>query len=164
MNFNEIQELIKLVNKSNLAEFKMKNKDFELLIRTEKYQKSSNQAFIAAPQMAPANYVGMPQVPVAPAPVTKADGEEEKGSVVQSKNIMEIKSPIVGTFYRSPSPDKPLFVKVGDHVKEGDVVCIIEAMKLFNEIESDITGTIIKVLVEDASPVEYDQVLYLVEV
>ena len=87
-----------------------------------------------------------------------------EGDSSKSKNIVEIKSPIVGTFYRSPSADKPAFTKVGDPVKQGDVVCIIEAMKLFNEIESDIVGTIVKVLVEDASPVEYDQVLFLVEI
>lgn len=165
MNFNEIQELIKLVNKSNLTDFKLKDKDFEIQIRTKKYYRGSQQTIVTAPQsytvsapvqvgsQAPATSTSAPETATAPA------HEASKG-----KNILEIKSPIVGTFYRSAGPDKPVFTKVGDTVKQGDVVCIIEAMKLFNEIESDVTGTIVKVLVEDASPVEYDQVLFLVEV
>jgi acetyl-CoA carboxylase biotin carboxyl carrier protein len=167
MNFNEIQELIKLINKSNLTEFKLKDKDFEVLIRTDKYQKGSGQTYIAAPQpmtVAPQMQVSNPAAPsIAVAP--KSDDQSNAGAeVTKGKNLLEIKSPIVGTFYRASGPDKPVFTKVGDQVKQGDVVCIIEAMKLFNEIESDVTGTIVKVLVEDASPVEYDQVLFLVEV
>ena len=165
MNFNEIQELIKLVNKSNLTDFKLKDKDFEIQIRTKKFYKGGHQTVVTTPQAytvsAPAP--AAPQAPVssAPAPTSAAAPAAES---TKGKNILEIKSPIVGTFYRSPGPDKPVFTKVGDAVKQGDVVCIIEAMKLFNEIESDVTGTIVKVLVEDASPVEYDQVLFLVEV
>ncbi len=166
MNFNEIQELIKLINKSNLTEFKLKDKDFEVQIRTEKYFKGSPQTYVAAPQMMPA-VQQMAQTP-APAPSTTPKAGENNGGqsteAPKGKNLVEIKSPIVGTFYRSPGPDKAVFTKVGEQVKQGDVVCIIEAMKLFNEIESDVTGTIVKVLVEDASPVEYDQVLFLVEV
>lgn len=165
MNFNEVQELIKLVNKSNLTEFKLKDKDFEVLIRTDKYQKSSGQTYVTAPQ--PVAMVPQAQsVSAAPsaAPLAAAKAEEAPTSESgKGKNLIEIKSPIVGTFYRASGPDKPPFTKVGDQVKQGDVVCIIEAMKLFNEIESDVAGTIVKVLVEDASPVEYDQVLYLVE-
>jgi acetyl-CoA carboxylase biotin carboxyl carrier protein len=166
MNFNEIQELIKLVNKSNLTEFKLKDKDFEVLIRTEKYHKGSQQTIVSGTHMMPAFQQPAP----APAPVTqsvqKADDSAASSApeAPKGKNVVEIKSPIVGTFYRSSGPDKPVFAKVGDQVKQGDVVCIIEAMKLFNEIESDISGTIVKVLVEDASPVEYDQVLFLVEI
>ncbi len=167
MNFNEIQELIKLINKSNLTEFKLKDKDFEVLIRTDKYQKGSGQTYISAP---PATMSVMPQQQAVIAPssaptaaATKSD-EQPAAETSKGKKIVEIKSPIVGTFYRASGPDKPVFTKVGDQVKQGDVVCIIEAMKLFNEIESDATGTIVKVLVEDASPVEYDQVLFLVEV
>lgn len=166
MNFNEIQELIKLVNKSNVAEFKMKDKDFELLIRTEKYHKGVPQAFVTAPQLAPV----VNAAPAIAVSSTHNQSAEETNLntptplASPSKSVVEIKSPIVGTFYRSSSQDKPPLVKVGDPVKQGDVVCIIEAMKLFNEIESDITGTIVKVLVEDASPVEYDQVLFLVEI
>lgn len=165
MNFNEIQELIKLVNKSSLTEFKLKDKDFEVLIRTEKYQRGSGQTFVTNQQPMPsmAQVTAMP----APAPAVAPKADDSAPVVTEtakSKNILEIKSPIVGTFYRSSGPDKPVFTKVGDQVKQGDVVCIIEAMKLFNEIESDVTGTIVKVLVEDASPVEYDQVLFLVEI
>lgn len=165
MNFNEIQELIKLVNKSNLAEFKMKDKDFELMIRTEKYHKGASQTYVTAPPAA--QVISAPAPVISSAPTAKTDEVQTNAPAqpaVSAKNIVEIKSPIVGTFYRSSGPDKPLFVKVGDPVKQGDIVCIIEAMKLFNEIESDISGTVVKVLVEDASPVEYDQVLFLVEV
>lgn len=164
MNFNEVQELIKLINKSNLTEFKLKDKDFEVLIRTDKYQKGSAQTYITSPQSMP--MMQQPQ-PAPVAQVSQAVAKTEDAAPADSskgKNLVEIKSPIVGTFYRASGPDKPVFAKVGDPVKEGDVVCIIEAMKLFNEIESDVTGTIVKVLVEDASPVEYDQVLFLVEI
>lgn len=164
MNFNEIQELIKLVNKSSLTEFRLKDKDFEVVIRTDKFQKGGIQHAVTAPIAMPSMHAVPPPAPVqAPAARVEespkpAGGESEKG-----KNVLEIKSPMVGTFYRSPGPDKPVFVKVGDKINAGDKVCIIEAMKLFNEIESDVTGTVIKVMVEDASPVEYDQVLFLVE-
>jgi acetyl-CoA carboxylase biotin carboxyl carrier protein len=162
MNFNEIQELIKLIGKSNLTEFKLKDKDFEVQIRTDKFVKNGVQTIVAA---APQMQVAAPQAVAAPAvSPTKAESEADAPTPApQGKNLIEIKSPIVGTFYRSSGPDKPPFTKVGDPVKKGDVVCIIEAMKLFNEIESDATGTIVKVCVEDASPVEYDQVLFLVE-
>jgi acetyl-CoA carboxylase biotin carboxyl carrier protein len=164
MNFNEIQELIKLIGKSNLTEFKLKDKDFEVQIRTDKFQKNGVQTIVSAAQpmqvMAPQ---AAPAPAVNPASAPKIDTPADAPSTTQGKNLIEIKSPIVGTFYRSSGPDKPSFTKVGDQVKSGDVVCIIEAMKLFNEIESDTTGTIVKVCVEDASPVEYDQVLFLVE-
>jgi acetyl-CoA carboxylase biotin carboxyl carrier protein len=167
MDFNEIQELIKLVNKSNLTEFKLKDKDFEIQIRTKQHQKGSDIQYVSAPQMM--SPVSMPVAPVAPAvsaPASAPAGQEaEKAPAPASgKKTVEIKSPIVGTFYRSPGPDKPAFVKVGDSITAGNPVCIIEAMKLFNEIESEVSGTIVKVLVEDATPVEYDQVLFLVEV
>ena len=165
MTFKEIQELIKLVGKSNLTEFKMKNGDFEVAIRTKKYGRykekyiSSNQ-----PSMIP-----VPSNPITgaapvnvPAPASSSSSDEGESSE-DTSGYLEIKSPMVGTFYRSPSPDKPVYVKVGDDVDEGTVVCIIEAMKLFNEIESEVGGKIVKVMVEDASPVEYDQVLYLVD-
>lgn len=167
MNFNEIQELIKLVNKSSLTEFKLKDKDFEIQIRTKKYYRG--QSTMIGGSMTPmiAHTMANPSAPIAPvaAPVsaTPSVPQESQAQPSSGKQLIEVKSPIVGTFYRSPGPDKPQFVKVGDTVKAGDVVCIIEAMKLFNEIECDATGTIVKVMVEDASPVEYDQVLYLVE-
>lgn len=165
MNFNEIQELIKLVNKSNLTDFKLKDKDFEIQIRTKKYYKGAQQTVVSA---SPSYTVSAPSPVVSQGPdinaTTSSAASAPAQEAAKGKNILEIKSPIVGTFYRSSGTDKPVFTKVGDAVKQGDVVCIIEAMKLFNEIESDITGTIVKVLVEDASPVEYDQVLFLVEV
>ncbi|MFZ1751023.1 MAG: acetyl-CoA carboxylase biotin carboxyl carrier protein [Saprospiraceae bacterium] len=166
MNFNEVQQLIKLVNESNLSEFKMKNKDIEVLIRTEKYHKEVKQTVISAPQMMTPLASGNPANAASTTPPVQNDTPKEVPTVetVKAKNIVEVKSPIVGTFYRSAGPDKPVFAKVGEQIKQGDVVCIIEAMKLFNEIESDSTGTIVKVCVEDASPVEYDQVLFLVEV
>jgi len=168
MTFKEIQELIKLVGKSNLTEFKMKNGDFEVAIRTKKYGKYRDKMVTAGPSIIP-----MPSNPVtnvvppaasAPAPASKPAAADTvtEGSEDTSK-YLEVRSPMVGTFYRSPSPDKPIYVKVGDDIEVGTVVCIVEAMKLFNEIESEVSGKIVKVLVEDASPVEYDQVLYLVD-
>lgn len=170
MTFKEIQELIKLVGKSDLAEFKMRDGEFELSLRTKFY--GANKQVV---QSVPATH-GMVSVPpvaqhTAPAPTSapqpKAEQETQKAEAESApksdKKYLEIKSPIVGTFYRSPSPEKGPYVKVGDTIKQGDVVCIVEAMKLFNEIESDITGTIVKVIVEDAQPVEYDQVLFLVD-
>jgi acetyl-CoA carboxylase biotin carboxyl carrier protein len=165
MNFKEIQELIRIVSKSDLAEFKMKEADFEISIKTGK----SVQAPAAiAPVIAPV----IPTThAIAPSPISpkisggtdepaarKTDAGTESG-----KKLLEIKSPMVGTFYRASGPDKPQFVKIGDTIDVGTTVCIIEAMKLFNEIESEVKGTIVKVMVEDASPVEYDQVLFLVE-
>jgi len=167
MNYKEIQELIKLINDSNLTEFKMKNKEIDIQIRTDKYQKtvissavSTPQMVTMAPQVAPSAAQSAPSEK--PTQASNASSQEE--TQVSSQNIVEIKSPIVGTFYRSSGPDKPPFTKVGDKVSRGNIVCIIEAMKLFNEIESEVTGTIVKVCVEDAAPVEYDQVLFLVEV
>jgi acetyl-CoA carboxylase biotin carboxyl carrier protein len=151
MDLKQIHELIKIVNKSNIGEISIEDKDGKVTIKQKEeaavtYTASPNQAVYApAPAAAPAAS--------APAPVAapKAD------------NLITIKSPMIGTFYRRPSPDKPLLADVGTEVAAGKVVCIIEAMKLFNEIESEISGTIVKVLVEDASPVEFDQPLFLVE-
>jgi len=159
MTFKEIQELIKLVGKSNLTEVKLKKKDFEISIRTKKYRKSMQQVMSApAPMVSMAAAPAASSAPVAKAAPTPAAPEEDEDA-----GLLEVKSPIVGTFYRSSSPDKPAFAKVGDTIAEGDVVCIVEAMKLFNEIESEISGKIVKVMCEDASPVEYDQVLFLVD-
>lgn len=169
MNFKEIQQLIRLIDKSELTEFKMKNEGFEILIRTKEYQKNrGGQAAgylpVSQPYIAPMPASNNPGLdvsiqetvpPPATEPVAEADGV--------GSNVIEVRSPIVGTFYRSSSPDKPPYVKVGDNIEVGSVVCIVEAMKLFNEIESEVSGKIVKVMVEDASPVEYDQVLFLVE-
>ncbi|MFZ1703831.1 MAG: acetyl-CoA carboxylase biotin carboxyl carrier protein [Saprospiraceae bacterium] len=160
MDFNEIQELIKLVNKSNLTEFKLKDKEFEIQIRTKQHQKGGDIQYVQAPPVLST----VPAPVAAPVTSTPVEGDKVAPTPSSGKKTIEIKSPIVGTFYRSSGPDKPVFVKVGDAITSGTVVCIIEAMKLFNEIESDATGTIVKILVEDASPVEYDQVLFLVEV
>ena len=166
MNYKEITELIKLVNKTDLAEFKMKDKDFELQIRTKKYHKEENsqpQMMHSMPMMASTHQMApvSQQMVQTDLPGTPEPGKAEAPS--KKVNLLEVRSPIVGTFYRSSGPDKAPFVKVGDDVSKGDVVCIIEAMKLFNEIESEVSGKVVKIMVEDASPVEYDQVLFLIE-
>ena len=160
MTFKEIQDLIKLVTESDLTEFKMKNDGLELSIKTKNFEKggtviSQPVVQMAAPAPQPALAQAAAIEPAAPA----ATGD----AAPAASNLIEIKSPIIGTFYRSSSPDKPPFLKVGDSVSKGDVVCIVEAMKLFNEIESEVSGKIVKVLVEDAQPVEYDTPLFLVD-
>lgn len=167
MSFKEIQELIKLINKMNLTEFKMKDGEFELSVRTEKYSKTKTTQVVSSPQQimpvaAPPVQAPLPPAP-APAPAAPAPEQKPTKAADASKNYLEVKSPIVGTFYRSSSPDKPAYAKVGDTIEVGQVVCIVEAMKLFNEIESEVSGKIVKVLLEDAQPVEYDQVLFLVD-
>ncbi len=163
MTHQEIQELLELVAKSDLTEVKVKDGDFEILIRTGAYSKTkyTSAPVVAQPAM---------QVPIAPAaaPVSaatpaSAPTASTSNDTDSTEGLLEVRSPIVGTFYRSPSPDKPVYVSVGDTISEGSVVCIVEAMKLFNEIESEVAGRIVKVMVDDASPVEYDQVLFLVD-
>ncbi|QNA43281.1 acetyl-CoA carboxylase biotin carboxyl carrier protein [Lacibacter sediminis] len=160
MDFKQIQELIKLVNKSNLSELTIEEKDFKVTIKQKEeiiQQTLISGQFQQAPQQfapAPAPAALPAAASAAPPPATKAD---------DTSKYITIKSPMIGTFYRKPSPDKPLFVEVGSEVTPGKVVCIIEAMKLFNEIESEVKGKIVKVLVEDQSPVEYDQPLFLVD-
>ena len=172
MTVKEIQELIKLINKSNLSEFKLKEGEFELTIRTSEYQKNKHQApqAVGSPTpIIPIPPVQQSFIPPAQAPAAQAAPEkpavEEKTEkpAASSSDLLEIRSPIVGTFYRSSSPEKPPYIKVGDTVEAGQVVCIVEAMKLFNEIESEISGKVVKVVTEDAQPVEYDQVLFLVD-
>lgn len=174
MNYKEITELLKLISDSQLSEFKVKDGEFELSIKTDKYQKKvkeSNQII----QMPGSQNIssgsgeagsGQASHPAASAGVATDNADaagKEGGKPETDKDLLEIKSPMVGTFYRSPSPDKPPFIKVGDQIEKGDVVCIVEAMKLFNEIESEISGKIVKVVSEDAAPVEYDQVLFLID-
>ncbi len=158
MDLREIQALIKFVSTNAVDEVEISQKDFKLLIRKNPAQVVTAtvaapvaQQVIAAAPAAPVAQVSAPAAPAAPAVAPAAD------------NLITIKSPMVGTFYRSANPESPSFVNVGDEVKPGKVVCIIEAMKLFNEIESEISGKIVKVLVDNASPVEYDQPLFLVE-
>lgn len=154
MDFKQIQELIKMVNKSNLSELSIEEKDFKITIKQK--EDVLHQAVVAAPVVHAAAPVASPAQVVAPA-------AEKKAVVEDTSKYVAIKSPMIGTFYRKPSPDKPVFAEVGDDVTPGKVVCIIEAMKLFNEIESEVKGKIVKVLVEDQSPVEFDQPLFLVD-
>ena len=158
MDFKQIQELIKMINKSNIGEVSIEEKGFKLTI---KQKEEPVQQVIAAPIQAQPIAVAAPSV--AQSAATAAAEKPAKAAEAPAGNTVTIKSPMIGTFYRSPTPDKPSFVNVGDDVEPGKVVCIIEAMKLFNEIESEVKGRIVKVLVEDASPVEYDQPLFLVE-
>ena len=152
MDIKKIQELVKLITKTNIGEISIEEKDFKITIKQKKeaVQNFTAPQFQQAPQ----------QLPPAPAPKTEKPKEE---AAPKPDNLVTIKSPMIGTFYRQAGPGKPIFVNVGDEVAPGTVVCIIEAMKLFNEIESEVTGKIVKVLVEDASPVEFDQPLFLVE-
>jgi acetyl-CoA carboxylase biotin carboxyl carrier protein len=161
MDIREIQDLIKFVSKSGVSEVQLETKDFKITVKTENQNKKETVVYAAlppaeapAPQAAAAPAPSATPAPVAPAPVVAPAADA---------NLITIKSPMIGTFYRSSGPDKPLFVNVGDEVKPGKVLCIIEAMKLFNEIESEISGKIVKILVDDSSPVEYDQPLFLVE-
>ncbi len=158
MDLKDIQNLIKFVAKSGASEVKLETEDVKITIKTGSDTETTivQQMPMAAqmPQMA------MPTQPVAPAtPAVPA----EKAAPAEDSKYITVKSPIIGTFYRKPSPDKPLFVEVGQTIAEGDVLCIIEAMKLFNEIESEVSGKVVKILVDDASPVEFDQPLFLVD-
>jgi acetyl-CoA carboxylase biotin carboxyl carrier protein len=160
MDFRQIQDLIKMINKSNIGELTIEEKDFKITIKQKKDEKVT---YAAAPAMPAPVYTAAP-VQHAPASApAQAAAPEAPAATPKTDNLITIKSPMIGTFYRRPSPDKPLLVEVGDDVNPGKVVCIIEAMKLFNEIESEVSGKIVKVLVEDASPVEYDQPLFLVD-
>lgn len=162
MDFKQIQELIKMINKSNIGEVTIEEKGFKLTI---KQKEEPVQNVIAAPvHTAPMMTAMHQQAPVAQAANNTAPAADKaKGADAVADNLITIKSPMIGTFYRSSAPGKPSFIEIGDDVAPGKVVCIIEAMKLFNEIESEVKGRIVKVLVEDASPVEYDQPLFLVE-
>ncbi len=165
MDLSKIQSLIKFVSKSGASEVELETKDFKIVIKTNSGDAPApaQQTIIATPAPAapaPAPAAAAP-APAAPAPAPAAEAPVAEGD--DDSKYVQIKSPMIGTFYRSSSPDKPVFVNVGDTVKEGDVVCIVEAMKLFNEIESEVSGKIVKVMVEDSSPIEYDQVLFLVD-
>ena len=155
MDLKEIQNLIKFVSNSGVAEVKLEMDDVKITIKTTLEGTSPEITYLqqapiaqAAPQAAPA--------PVAAAPVAAPP-------VAENANYITVKSPMIGTFYRKPSPDKPMFVEVGSTISKGDVVCVIEAMKLFNEIESEVSGKIVKILVDDMSPVEFDQPLFIVD-
>ncbi|MFZ9402817.1 MAG: acetyl-CoA carboxylase biotin carboxyl carrier protein [Sediminibacterium sp.] len=153
MDLKQIHDLIKVVNKSNIGEISIEDKDGKVTIKQkeERVTVSSAPVYAAAPAPASAPVAAAAPVSAAPAPAAATD------------NLITIKSPMIGTFYRRAAPDKPLLAEEGTEVSPGKVVCIIEAMKLFNEIESEVKGTIVKVLVDDASPVEFDQPLFLVQ-
>lgn len=159
MDFKQIQELIKMINKSNIGEVTIEEKGFKLTI---KQKEDAVQQFVSAP-LQPQQYASQPPLPQQPVSSSAPAAEKPKAAEPAASNLITIKSPMIGTFYRSSSPDKPSFINVGDEIEIGKVVCIIEAMKLFNEIESEVKGKVVKVLAEDASPVEYDQPLFLVE-
>jgi acetyl-CoA carboxylase biotin carboxyl carrier protein len=179
MKATEIQDLIKFVSKSGVSEVNLETKDVKLTIKNDavKRKKSGSiepqilqvpvpqvvqQPLSAAPLAAPAPIApaAVPEPVVAP----KSSSEEVVAEPVDdTSKYIEIKSPMIGTFYRSASPDKPNFVEIGAEIKKGDVICIIEAMKLFNEIEAEVTGKIVKVLVDDSTPVEYDQPLFIID-
>jgi acetyl-CoA carboxylase biotin carboxyl carrier protein len=156
MDIKQVQELVKIINKTNIAEISIEEEGLKITIKQKEEP--------TPPMMAPVHttYMQAPAPQAAPAPAA-APAAPAKSPEVAADNLVTVKSPMIGTFYRSPSPDKPVFVNVGDDISVGKVVCIIEAMKLFNEIESEVRGRIVKVLVEDASPVEYDQPLFLVD-
>ncbi|OJX32108.1 MAG: acetyl-CoA carboxylase, biotin carboxyl carrier protein [Chryseobacterium sp. 36-9] len=155
MDIKDIQNLVRFVAKAGVSEVKYKNKDFEIYIKTplggEPVSYVTPQVAYQAPVSAPVANTG------------SAPAASEATSSADDSKYITIKSPMIGTFYRKPSPDKDVFVNVGDAVTEGKVVCVIEAMKLFNQIESEVSGKIVKILVDDASPVEYDQPLFLVD-
>jgi acetyl-CoA carboxylase biotin carboxyl carrier protein len=163
MDIREIQDLIKFVAKSGVSEVSLETDDFKLTVKTDNPAAKAKETIIyqmpAEAAAAAAPVAMQPSQTSAPAPVTAAPAPKAESP----SNQVTIKSPMIGTFYRSAGPDKPPFVSVGDEVAPGKVICIIEAMKLFNEIECDVKGRIVKVLVDDASPVEYDQPLFLVE-
>lgn len=162
MNIKEIQDLIKFVAKSGVNEVEIEQKDFKITIKAEALRDERQYVVQAPVQVAPAPVA---PAPVAAAPVAAAPAAPAAPAPAASDDAkyITIKSPMIGTFYRSAGPDKDPFVSVGDSIGKGDTVCIIEAMKLFNEIESEISGKIVKVLVDDSSPVEYDQPLFLVD-
>ena len=152
MDIKQIQDLIKFVHKSGVNEVSIEENDFKITIKT-------NQA----PTVVTASIPAAAPLAATPAPVAAAPAPAAAPAVSESDNYITIKSPMIGTFYRSASPDKPSFVNVGDEIKAGQVLCVVEAMKLFNEIEAEISGRIVKVLVDNASPIEFDQPLFVVE-
>lgn len=148
-----------MINKSNIGEVTVEQKDFKVTIK----QKEDKVTQVVSAAVAPAPVYAAAAPSAAPSANNAPASEQPKAADTTASNLITIKSPMIGTFYRRPTPDKPNFIEVGDEITEGKVVCIIEAMKLFNEIESEVKGKIVKILAEDASPVEYDQPLFLVD-
>ncbi len=158
MNIKEIQDLIKFVAKSGVNEVEIEQKDFKIVIKSDdKRGREEKQIIVQA--ATPMAQVAAPVAPPASAPAVEIAVENED----EDSKFITVKSPMIGTFYRSSSPDKDPFVSVGETIKQGDTICVIEAMKLFNEIEAEVTGKIVKVLVDDSAPVQYDQPLFLVD-
>lgn len=158
MDIKDIQNLIKFVSKAEVSEVKYKTKDFEITIKTP--LGGNEVVYSQQPQM----YQNAPQqISAAPAPISAAATSAPAETIEDDSKFVTIKSPMIGTFYRKPSPDKDVFINVGDEISAGKVVCVIEAMKLFNQIESEVSGKIVKILVDDSTPVEYDQPLFLVD-
>lgn len=162
MDIKEIQSLIKFVAKSGAREVKLEMEDLKITIKTGAAESGNETTYV--------QQIPMAQAPVAPAappqaqtPESASIDAEKDGNKEDDSKYITIKSPIIGTFYRKPSPDKPAFVEVGGSIAKGDVLCVIEAMKLFNDIESEVSGKVVKVLVEDSSPVEFDQPLFLID-
>ena len=158
MNFDEIKDLIKLVSKTGLGKVKIEKEDFQITISGNKNGKAEQPIIVQSPQP---TMMAAPAQAAAPEPASEAP--KEKPSKAADDNLVTVNSPMIGTFYRSSGPDKDAFVNVGSTFNVGDKLCIIEAMKTFNEIEAEISGKIVKVLVDDASPVDYDQPLFMVE-
>ena len=166
MTITEIQDLIKFIAKAGVTEVEIEKKDFKITIKSEMPKKKKGFGEAEATIQLPMGMAaGMsPVAPVAAAPVSPAsDAAPASANEPEENNYITVKSPMIGTFYRRPAPDKDAFVDVGDSTKVGDTICVIEAMKLFNEIESEVSGKIVKILVDDNSPVEYDQPLFLVD-
>lgn len=159
MDLKEIQNLIKFVSNSGVAEVKLEMDNIKVTIRTTL---EGNTPDITYVQQAPVQHA-LPAAPAAPAAAPAAPAAPATPAADDNSKYITIKSPIIGTFYRKPAPDKPMFVEVGSTINKGDVLCVIEAMKLFNEIESEVSGKIVKILVDDSSPVEFDQPLFLVD-
>lgn len=157
MDLKEIQNLIRFVAKSGASEVKLEMDDVKITIKTGSEDDKVGTTILQQMPAMPAQAAAPVAAPTTAAPAAPAAQEEDNSKYIT------VKSPIIGTFYRKPAPDKPTFVEVGKQIGEGDVLCVIEAMKLFNEIESEVTGTIVKILVDDSSPVEFDQPLFLVD-
>ena len=161
MNFKQIQQLIKFVARTGVSEVNIENSNIKINIKGN--TKGENSQVVQQPvisQIQPVQAVESVQSPPNPTPISN---DNSVVTANDESNLITIKSPIIGTFYRKPSPDKDNFVEVGDQISEGQTLCVIEAMKLFNEIESDVSGKIVKILVDDSSPVEFDQPLFLIE-
>ena len=161
MNIKEIQDLIKFVAKSGVNEVEIEQKEFKITIKSQ--SETKEQIFVQAAAPAAPAPVALPAAAPVAAPAAPAPAAAPAAPAEENSNYITVKSPMIGTFYRSAGPDKDAFVNVGDNIAVGDTVCIIEAMKLFNEIEAEISGKIVKVLVDDSTPVEYDQPLFLVD-